>query len=234
MKKVFIFFTFFLILTWVYSIRADDTNSSCKYTSEIEKCVKENDWWSPRSIKDFICAQSNDKKEIAYQIILDKKFKEIDKEAVEFLDSLQEWKDYYFWPNKKETYLDWVNDISEIFWEYWVLRHRYKKYCDPSNEESIIKKYLSCSNDTTTVIWSKTYFVETECMDLVEYKLGIYKKVANNLLQINKLQVTKDYRKKQFQKTRTNYDWLIDYMNLNMDDITKINNQWNYKTEQCY
>lgn len=234
MTKYYIFFLFSMFLVfWVYTLKANEENS-CKYESEINECTEANKNWDPRSIEDFICIQSNDREEIAYQIILDKKFKEIDKEAITFLDSLEKWKDYYFWPEKKETYLDWVNDINEIFWEYGSLWNRYKVYCDPRSSESIIRELLSCSDDKTSTNESKNYFVETECMQLVEYKLSIYKKIANNVLQTNKIQVMKDYRKKQFQKTRTNYDNLIDYMYLNLDDITKINNQWNYKTEQCY
>lgn len=227
MKKTFIFFLIFIFLSWsIYSLKADET--TCKYEGEVNQCLQTK---NPRSIEDFICDWTNDE-EKTYQVILDLKFQEIDKEIVLFLDSLQKWKDYYFWPEKKETYIDWINYVNETFWKYWILWKRYKKFCDPSDTESVVNNYLSCSKTTSSVVAAQ-YFTETECMTLVEYKLDTYKKIAYNVLWTNKLQVLKDYRKKQFQTTRTMYDNLIDSMNINLDDITKINSQWNYKTEQC-
>nr|MDD3720339.1 hypothetical protein [Candidatus Gracilibacteria bacterium] len=233
MKKSFIFFLVFLFFTaGVYSLKADNTNTSCKYQDKIDECFNANQNGDANSIEDYICAQSSDKEEIAYQIILDLKFKEIDKEAVKFLDSLQKGKDYYFGPNKQATYIDGINYINEAFGKYGTLWKKYKSFCDPTDNTSIIKDYLSCSKYTTTVEASQ-YFTETECMTLVEYKLNTFKKIAYNVLGTNKLQVMRDYRKKQFQTTRTMYDNLIDNMNINLDDITKINNQWNYKTQEC-
>lgn len=227
MKTPIIFFIFFLFFLNV------NANNACEYQDKIKQCVDANANQTSRSITEFICPQSWDSEEIAYQIILDLKFKEIDKEVTEFMNSLQEWKNYYFWPDRKKSYLDWVNHINEVFWEYGVLWKRYREICDPSKDTSIVKAFLNCSTKTSTnTAW--TYFPETECMRLVNYKLNVNRNVSYNVMQTNKLQILKDFRKKQFQITRTKYDKLIDNMFINLDDITRINWQWNYKTQQCY
>gem|GEM_PF-3590453 len=70
-------------------------------------------------------------------------------------------------------------------------------------------------------------------MDLAEYKLSIFRKVAYDLLQVNKLKVLKDFRKKQIQITRSRYDSIVQDMYNNLDYIIRINNQRNKVTKSC-
>jgi hypothetical protein len=66
--------------------------------SEIDECVKANHESNARSITDYVCPNADWKntEKIAYQIIFDKKFKEIDKDVENFLTTLQNSIQYYY------------------------------------------------------------------------------------------------------------------------------------------
>ncbi len=237
MKK-FITIIFF-ILFW---ISFQNVVLACEYQSEIDQCIAANreSWAWSRSITAFVCANTywNNTEKIAYQVIFDMKFREIDKDIENYLKTLQNSIQYYYWPDKKESFLDWINYINEIFNPNWTLAIRYKKFCEPSNVTSIINNFYKCigwdnSKKSSTISESNFYFSKWTCNDLVEYKLYIYKKVAYNLLQINKLDFLKEFRKKQLKSTRTIYDKIIWNMYNNLDYITRINSGWDNSTKQC-
>lgn len=215
------------IITQIYA-------NSCSYQSEINQCVQANkDNWA-RNIDTFVCMETKNTEEIAYQVIFDFKFKEIDKDAENFLQSLQNSPNYYFWSTRKETYIDWINYINDSLGKYWTLWRKYDKLCSPIYDESIIQAYLSCTNEKQTQVYSASkYFQKSTCMDLAEYKLSIFRKVAYDLLQVNKLKVLKDFRKKQIEITRTRYDSIVQDMYNNLDYIIRINNQRNKVTKSC-
>lgn len=226
-----IIISLFLSLLSISHIYADN---SCSYQSQINQCIDANKWDWARSITDFICLDSNDSEKIAYQIIFDLKFKEIDNKASTFLTSLQKSYSYYFWSARQASYIDWINEINNLFSKYGTLRKQYDNLCNPTNENSIIQTYLSCSKDNETIIDAASkYFQESTCMQLAEFKLFIDKKVAYDLLQINKVKTMQDYRKKQVQTTRKRYDSIITDMYNNLDYITRINNQRNKVTKSC-
>jgi len=213
---------------------------ACEYQSEIEECYNANIQWEwVDNITDYVCPNTNNFEEISYQVIFDKKFKVIDKDIENFLSTLQNSIQYYYWPDKKESFLDWINYINELFDVNWSLSKRYKAFCDPSNVTSIIKNYYECtwwdeSKKISTINEWNPYISEWKCEELVKYKLFIYKKVAYNLLQVNKLDFLKEFRKKQMKSTREQYDKVIWNMYVNLDNITRINNQRNKVTEQCH
>ncbi|NDK08324.1 hypothetical protein EOM39_03680 [Candidatus Gracilibacteria bacterium] len=213
--------------------------SACGYQSEIDQCIKANgEKGGARKITEFVCAETNNVEKIAYQIIFDKKFREIDGDIENFLTNLQNSVQYFYGPEKSESYLDGINYINETFNPNGTLWKRYNKFCLPSEENSIIKNYYECiggeENDKEgTVKEGAAYFSQSNCQDLVEYKLFIYKKVAYNLLQVNKLDYLKEFRKKQLKSTREKYDEVVGNMYTNIDYIIRIANARNKVTKQC-
>jgi hypothetical protein len=57
--------------------------------------------------------------------------------------------------------------------------------------------------------------------------------VAYNLLQVNKLDFLKEFRKKQLKSTREQYDKVIWNMYVNLDNIIRINTGREKVTKQC-
>lgn len=235
MKKIFIF-SFFIIF-WFSN---HNVFWECNYLNEIDKCIKANKDSEAREITEFVCPSTDwrNTEKIAYQIIFDQKFKEIDKDVENFLETLQSSIQYYYWPEKKESFLDWINYINETFNPNWILWKRYNKFCVPAEVDSILNNFYSClsadeSQKYSTIKEWSTYFSKSNCEGLVEYKLFIYKKVAYNLLQVNKLDFLKEFRKKQLKSTREKYDQVIWNMYVNLDNIIRINNQRNKVTNQC-
>lgn len=234
MKKIYI-----LLLLIIFWFNYQNT-FGCEYMNEIDECIKANRDSQARKITKFVCADTDWKnsEKIAYQVIFDKKFKEIDKDIENFLDTLETSIQYYFWPNKKESYLDWINYINETFNPNWTLRKRYNKFCTPSEVSSIINNFYAClswnqSKKQSSIKEWATYISKSNCQNLVEYKLYIYKKVAYNLLQANKLDFLKDFRKKQLKSTKERYDEIAWHMYSNVDNITRIY-EWRDKvTKQC-
>lgn len=226
-----IIFSFLGLLFFIPQVWAE-----CKYQAEINRCIEANKTTWARSIEDFICANTTDQEKIAYQIIFDLKLKQIDKEAENFLKQLQNSPWYYFWAQKKESYIEWINYINEFFSKYWVLWNRYKKFCSPNEDGSVVKDYFECVKwepKSTQIYNVSDYFPETTCMTIVEIKLQVYKNVAYDLLQLNKLTSLKEYRKLQLSSTRDKYDSVIQDMFINLDYMTRINNQRDKVTKQC-
>ncbi len=227
--KISIFFVFLLFFI-------NEADANCKYQSEIDRCIEANKSTWARGIEDFICVNSNDREEIAYQIIFDLKLKEIDKEAENFLISLQNHPSYYFWADKAESYLEWLKYINDLFWRYWILRKRYESFCNPESENSIIKNYFACTkweNKYTEISKSYHFLQGSTCMSAVELKLFIYRNIAYDLFQFNKLYVLNEYRIKQLKWTREKYDKVIGAMFINLDYILRVNNQREKVTKQC-
>lgn len=212
-----------------------EVSSSCKYKSEIERCRDANKTWTNRSIDpetDFVCIASQNMEQIAYTVILDKEFKDIDKQMLDYLIKLDQDKDKYFSNASKETMYDAVSILQKMFWEtsdewFYVL---YKSLCS-SDKNIILTKTMDCLWGKTSILNAKEFidnrYEENTCLDLAKTKLDIYYQVALNVIKLNKAQVLKDERKKYTQKQRIKYDKLIDDMTLNMNYIEKINAKWN-------
>ncbi|MDD4151891.1 MAG: hypothetical protein PHR68_04720 [Candidatus Gracilibacteria bacterium] len=208
-----------------------EVSSSCKYKSEIERCRDANKTGTNRSIDpetEFVCIASQNMEQIAYTVILDKEFKEIDKKMLEYLIKLDQDKDKYFANDSKETMYDAVSDLQNMFGEtsdegFFT---QYKSLCS-SDKNIILKETMDCLGGKTSIINAKDFidnrYEENSCLDLAKTKLDIYYQVALNVIKLNKEQVLKDERKKYTQQQRIKYDKLIDNMTLNMNYIEKIN-----------
>lgn len=218
------FFTLFLLFAFTYMVNAEWVSEDCKYKWKYETCVKaQSSWFSwPRTIDDFVCISSRNNEKIMSQIILDEKFKEIDKEVDAYLSFLEKNKDYYFWEKAQENFLKAIDDIESRFSSDWIYAKKYLKYCDPTEEKSILTETIWCFWWAISVSTWKDFFLQTDCQKLVETKLSISKQVAFDLLKINKEQIKKDSSKKFMQKQRTKYDKLLEIIMINISYIERI------------
>ena len=223
-NKSLFFISFLLIFVYFQAFWAE----SCKYTSEIEKCKESIKSSTTREIEDFVCIDDDNTEKVIYQIILDKKFKEIDKDANEYLSSLEENKDYYFWPKAKESYLEWIEKLEKnfnVYWDYW---QRYKSLCD----SWIIQETADCLWWSVSVLWAKDFLWNWDCQSLAETKLSIYKEVAYNVLKLNKDQVRKDSRTNYVSEERSMYDKITELFSINLWFLERIWMKWPSKTKK--
>lgn len=224
--RLLYWFLFVLIIS--FDVFADQ---SCEYTSEIEACTQAFKSGMTRNIEDFVCINDKNPEKRIYQIILDLKFKDIDDELNWYLSFLDKNKDYYFWKNKKESYMDWQETIESKFNYWWEYRLKYKKLCDLE----VMQASISCLWWKTTNVISKDFLWSWgDCIWLAQKKLDIYKKVAYDLLKLNKDQVRKDDRKEYVQKERTMYDTLLDLFNINIGYLERVWMKWPTKTKNPY
>lgn len=228
----FLFFIIFILFVNNVSAWDFDISPNCSYAGEIQSCVEANKNWTQRSIENPICINSKNKVEIAWQIILDKEFQTQDKKIENYLNSLEENKDYYFWKNAKESYLKAIDDIEAKFsfiWEYWKY---YLDLCNPSKPNSILVQTMDCFSGEIANSEAKKYFLEdTNCIALAQTKLEIYKQVAYDILKLNKNQVRKDEIKKYTKSQRTKYDKLLDIIMINIGYIERLWKKWPSKTK---
>ena len=225
----------FLILIFIFTFVNINFSSAweCKYMSKWEKCIEANNNWTIRWIdpqKDFLCRETNNNEEIIYNIILDEKFKPIDKEANEYLEKLEKNKNYYFWENKKKSFFDWSDDIEKKFGINWDLYAKYYYAC-----WDILVESISCIKERNNEWWNVWKLVEilndSTCIELAKLKLSVRKKVAYNNLMWNKKSIKRDQMKKYEQIQRTKYSSLFDLMMVNIWYWMRIAQKWPSKTK---
>ena len=235
-KKHLIFWTLSVFLISIFLLNISYSGSECEYLAKIDKCSEANKPSSsiyPRSITDFICIKWSLDERI-YQIVLDEKFKELDKDINKYLTDLETNKSFYFWKDAQKSYIEWVDEIERNFaihWKYWK---KYKKLCWT---EWILQDVITCSDDKSTPnILSKGYLDNGDkdnpwvCMNLAITQLYIAKAVAFNILHLNKQQVKDDEHKIYVKQERKKYDELIDSMNINTSYLDRILKKWPSKT----
>gem|GEM_PF-2139814 len=102
-----------------------------------------------RTIEDFLCIADKNEYNVLGNIILDDKFKKIDKEVEEYIFKLEEAKDYYFGKNAKEPFLDGLDDINERFKVGGVWYNKYMEICNINSEDGVIRTMGQCMKDGT-------------------------------------------------------------------------------------
>lgn len=222
-----IFLSFFSFSTFA---EGNESEIPCNYETEIEVCVSANAWWAAREVSAFVCPTTPSIEEIAYQVVLDMKFKEIDKKMDEYIGYLDENKDLYFWPTSQKNVLDGINEIEAKFGDFWEFRTQYNMLCSATNSKWIITETIACLEDQkTTNVLSKDFFSESFCEKVYLHKLEVYKMTAYRILQLNKSQVRKDNKKEFFQERRTKYDALYDAMMVNLGYLERVWRKWKSK-----
>jgi len=198
--------------------------------------MEAQDTGTTRTIENFVCiADKNNEYNILGQIILDLKFKEIDKEVEEYIFKLEEAKDYYFGKNAKEPFLDGLDDINERFKIWGVWYNQYMAICDVNNKKGVIHEMAACMKDgTLSNVAIANYFTGlTVCESLVKQKLAINKNIAYKILPLNKLQIQKDENKNHQKIERDQYDKLLLDMMYNMAFLERIWMKWPSKTRDA-
>jgi len=240
MNKKFINYIIFIIIINIVFINFwySANSEECNYTCKIDICLKANKPWAsswPLSIKDFLCIQSNDKEKITYQIILDDKFKKVDKKIENYLSKLEKEKWRYFWSQKVESPLIWINDIykklSSPLWEYWK---EYYDLCDAWNSGSISTESIDFLWWSANIKAAKWFFANSTCMNLAVSKLWVYRQVASDILKSNKHEARKDDRKKHTQAQKTKYDQIKDLFMINLWYLERIWSKVVEKTRNVY
>lgn len=178
----------------------------CSYASKFERCVVVNRTWSSRTIEDFACIASNDYDVILDQIILDEKFEEIQEKQLSFLAWLLS--------DKEKSLTDplrIIDDVTKTFSPEWVFSKDYQDLCNGW----ILAERLTC----TGKIWNPwagnriaDWGLKSECMQLVNTHLDIYKSVAYDIMKRNKSEVLQDKTKEYFQQENTKYDEILSTM----------------------
>lgn len=234
------FFSFFLLVFLLIGISSPvfweweygKLSQSCSYAWEFQQCLWANKNGTTRTIEDFVCIPSQNHYDIMGQIILDVEFKKIDKEIESFFESFEENKDYYFWKNAQKPFTDGVDLIENIFSKYGEYGQKYLEICRTTSKKWVLQQTMECFWWAIPNQKSSNYFFdETTCGKLVDTKLSINKKVAYDVLKLNKLQVQKDEDKKYFQKERSMYDELLEIVMINIWYIERIWKKWPSKTK---
>lgn len=218
MKKTLLLF--FLVF-WVLFFLSQANANIGKYQSEIDECNQAYKDWSTLNIEDFVCINDKNEQKRAYQIVLDKEFKKIDKEWEKFILDLEKNKNYYFGEKKKEDFLNWFSAIESIFWWNKDLFLKYKALCDYWILQETIN-YFPWSSTTITQWLNFLKDEKSDCMGLVMTKLKINALVSYNILKLNKEQVRKDSKKTYTQKERTFMDKLWESFSTNLSYVERI------------
>jgi hypothetical protein len=136
---------------------------------------------------------------------------------------MEKWKDYYFWPDKKEPFTNWVNDIEKFLWVWWEFEKQYQELCN----SKILKEAAECFWWEIPNNWAKDYLINLDkwgdCHNLYKLKLNNYRATAYAILKDNKSQISHDEHKKFTQIQRWKFDELLDIMTANkwyLDDIS--------------
>jgi len=231
MKKIinnFVFLTIFISIFSFFNLN-NVFWEWCEYKSQIDQCMATQNNSTQKSIEDFVCVSWN-KATVAYQIILDMKFKDIDDKMDLYLEKLEKNKNVYFWVWAKKNYIDWINDIHDKSKEFKI---EYNKLCT----DIILNEALLCSEEGKVPIKeSIKYFNNnwTPCTNLVDKKISIFEDVAFGVLMLNKQQIKADEKKTYDQWQRTNYDHLLDIMMINIWYIERIWQKWPSKLANPY
>lgn len=217
-QKSLIFLSFVII----FGIFSADITYWCEYKSMIDECMDANKAWVNKSIDDFVCRVWN-YEEIAYQVVLDQEFIVLDDEMDLYIENLENNKSYYFWINRKKTFIDWINDIE-------TKRKYFKDWYLTLCWETIISKVMSCMEDEkVSTSNTKNFFKTSWCEQLVNKKLDIFSDVTFAVLMLNKEQVNSDQKKIYDQLERRNYDMVLDIMMINLWYLERIWKKWPVK-----
>ena len=220
--KIIIFIAFLISFNQISA-------SSCSYIWEFNQCIEAQKTWTTRAIEDFVCIPSGSSEQVMSQIILDIKFKEIDKDVEEYLTLLEEQKDRYFGINAEKTFIEAIDEIEEVFWINSWFGVRYNMAC-----REVLQESMSCMWWVMKNFEATKFFPVSTCMNLYSTKLEIYKQVSYDILKLNKHQVRLDSTKEYQQQQRWMYNKLLDAFMINLSLLERIWRNWPGKTRDAH
>lgn len=230
-KKIIFTFLVFTFVFWVQNVFW-----ACEYSQEIKECFEANKNDSTREINDFVClAKKWNPEYYSYQIILDKRFQEIDEKIETYIQNLEDNKSYYFGPDKQESFIDGVNNINNVFTDEGEFAKQYKFVCKnlpqkllECKEDESLKDVYFGKNDSVKITDIVSYNPDesSDCIKLAEQKLDIYKQVSYDMLYLNKSAVSTDSLKLYQQEQRTKYDKLLSKFMINLWYVERIWAKW--------
>jgi hypothetical protein len=162
-----------------------------------------------------------------FQKSVDKHFWKIDTEIKIYLDNLNKEKDFCFWKNKKQDFVECINKIENKFEEYSI---KYNNICTKVLTDTIKKQEggTIAAKDGENFInntWTSL------CTKMYEFKITIYRWVAYDILKRNKYQILKDENKLFTQEQRKKYNKLLDLVRINIWYIERLRKKWPSKTK---
>lgn len=163
-----------------------------------------------------------------FQKETDKYFKQIDKKIENYLGNLNKSTNHCFWKDKKQNFVECIDDIEKNFDAYSIA---YSNACKLILSDTIDKseKWYIPATEASKFIDSKS---QNLCTRLYEYKIRIYKLVAHDILKENKLQILKDENKLFVQEQRDKYSDLLNLIRVNIWYIERIWKKWPSKTKK--
>lgn len=198
----------------------------CEYLSQFEECVTSS---NPSSIEDFICLDKNhnDKDQILWQIILDLRLKEIDRDIYDYLNDLDKAKFDYFWTSSSLTQEDASRDIENSFRNF---QNRYTRECAPNG--LINRDFLSCTWWVNVFsLWTN---FSSDCNKINDVKIFAKKRAAYTLMHMNSHLVQRDTRAVFEEEQRTLYSRLIDKFYLQLSFVQRMWAKWTVRTPNTW
>ncbi len=197
----------------------------CEYSWKFEQCIEANKQGTAYAISEFECPETFNTERVMYQIILDEKFKEIDEEIEEYLGSLTEDAE-----SSVDDPLQVIDDITQNFAKEGYYWNKYEALC----QWEILAERAKCSETIPNIgaaKWLKWWYNTTQCLDLVDFKLDVYRNVAKNQLKLNKSIVLEDKKQEYVQQQRTKYDELLSIMLLIVGHVERLLNGLTHYTK---
>ena len=219
----FVFFSFFWVLFFVVRIsnagQSETENMDCEYTSQLEQCIAANKNGNPRSIEDFECLASTDSEEILMQIILDDKFKEVQKRGIEYLDKME--KDAQAASTDPMLVVD---ENINYFGKEGILSKEFSKLC----KQDILAARLECTGGKAPNVSVSNFLTNVsqsnECMQLADQYLQIANSVAERIVKKNRsLAGSSDPHQEYNGELRTKYEEVMKLLRQILWDIERIN-----------
>ncbi len=206
--------------------------NTCSHRAKIDQCFNVNkSGWDPRSLS-FMCPQSQDPEFQAYQVILDLEFTQYDNEIEWYLTDLEAQSNRYY--SGGPTYLDAYDEITQLFWKNGTYWKKYRALCDAKTpwDSAIVRQVLACRGWEGTSNLAAEYLDNSQCQNLIELKLNIYRDIANDIIKKNKWSVVNQRQSDYLNNQWDTYSGLIDLFGYNLTLLRRIEKKYPSKNSK--
>ena len=163
-----------------------------------------------------------------FQEATDKHFSDIDDKIEQYLSNLNDSKNHCFWKDKKQNFVECINDMERIFDDY---SSQYLASC-----WEILSDTIKNSEKKSISVLEANKFIDSRwknlCTRMYELKIRVSKSAAYEILWDNKLQILKDENKLFTQEQRTKYSDLLDIIRVNLWYVERLWKKWPSKTKK--